>query len=107
MNKLTDFKSLAGFFFNKPKVDDKLFGVNYKKHLKAAISVLEKMDRWEKEVVDKELIDMVKKKKFKTGEFFMDTRIAVTGKKVTPPINESIIILGKRETLDRLRKIVE
>ena len=107
MNKLTEFKSLAGFFFKKPKVDNKLFGANYKKHLKVATTVLEKVDKWEKEVVDKKLIDAVKKNEFKTGEFFMDTRIAVTGKKVTPPINDSIIILGKKETLDRLRKIVE
>lgn len=36
----------------------------------------------------------------------MDLRIILTGKKVTPPINESIVILGKEETLDRIRKIL-
>ena len=36
----------------------------------------------------------------------MDLRIAITGKKATPPINDSIIILGKEETLKRLKKLL-
>ena len=37
----------------------------------------------------------------------MDLRIALTGKKFTPPINDSIEILGKEETLVRLRKALD
>ena len=33
---------LAGFFFEKPKVDNKLFGKNYKEHLEKAIEAIEK-----------------------------------------------------------------
>src|SRR5258706_8433420 len=42
IKKLSDFEGFAGFFFEKPKVDMKLFGENYKEHLKAALSALEK-----------------------------------------------------------------
>ena len=36
----------------------------------------------------------------------MDLRIAITGSKFTPPINESIEILGKEETLKRLKLVL-
>src|SRR5260221_2705564 len=95
IKKLSEFESFAGFFFEKPKVDSKLFGKNYQEHLKAAIIGVEENE--------KDLIEVVKKHNFKTGEFFMDLRIAITGSKFTPPINESIVILGKEETLKRLK----
>jgi glutamyl-tRNA synthetase len=94
---LKEFQDLAGFFFKKPKVDKGLLGSNYQAHLKAAIEALEK---------DEPLKDIPEKKGFKTGDFFMDLRVAITGSRVTPPINESIRILGKKETLERLKKIV-
>ena len=36
----------------------------------------------------------------------MSLRIAVTGMKFTPPINESITILGKEETITRLKSLI-
>jgi glutamyl/glutaminyl-tRNA synthetase len=44
---------------------------------------------------------------FKTGEFFMDLRIAITGSKFTPPINDSMIILGRDESLERLEEVLK
>lgn len=92
---LKEFESLAGFFFERPKVDKKLFGTKYKEHLSAAIGALEK---------NLPLGETPQRHGFKTGDFFMDLRIALTGSKFTPPINESITILGKDETLTRLRQ---
>jgi glutamyl/glutaminyl-tRNA synthetase len=37
----------------------------------------------------------------------MDLRIAITGKKFTPPINDSIVVLGKEETLKRLKRVIK
>jgi glutamyl/glutaminyl-tRNA synthetase len=48
-------------------------------------------------------MEEVKTKNYKTGDFYMTLRIAITGAKFTPPINDSIIILGKEETLKRLK----
>ena len=92
---LNEFDTLAGFFFKRPKVDKKLLGKNYQKHLEVAINV--PPTRW---------ASIIKEKGFKTGDFFMDLRIAVTGSKFTPPINESIEILGKEETMTRLRHAI-
>jgi len=93
IKKLSDFNSLTSFFFEKPEVDTKLFGENYKKHLRKAIEGIQS---------ERDLMEVVKENDFKTGDFF----IAITGVKFTPPINESIAILGKEEGLARLNKFI-
>lgn len=94
ISKISDINTLAKFFWERPEVDIKLFEENYKEHLKSAIDGIEK---------DRDLMEVVKENNFKTGDFYMSLRIAITGMKFTPPINESIVILGKEETLTRLK----
>ena len=43
----------------------------------------------------------------KVGPAFVAVRIAVTGKKVTPPLFESISILGKETTLARIKEAID
>ena len=94
IKKLSDFGGFAGFFFEEPKIDRKLLGKNHKEHLEKAIEAIEKGSA----------LDTVPKENgFKVGDFFMDLRIAITGSKFTPPINESIEILGKEKSLARIR----
>lgn len=100
--KLTDYAQLASFFYEAPTVDISLLGERAKEHLSEAIDVISSLNEWSKEALDSALITRVKEKEFKTGEFFMDIRIAITGMKFTPPINDSMLILGKEESIRRL-----
>lgn len=106
INKLSDYWELAGFFFEEREANPKLFGEKYQKHLKRAFDTIESIKDWKKEVLDEKLMDEVKENGFKTGDFFMDLRIAVTGRKFTPPINDSIYILGRQKTLERIKKVI-
>lgn len=103
INKLSDFNVLAGFFFEQIKPNPKFFGPKVKEHLGSAVKVLEVINNWEKEEIDSRLLSLIKEREFKTGDFFMDIRIAICASKFTPPINDSIAILGKEETLKRLK----
>lgn len=107
ISTLAEYLPLAGFFFERKDVDFKLFGKNKEKHLKAALNSLKKVGEWKKESLDEVLITAVKDNDFKTGDFFMDLRIAITGSKFTPPINESLVILGKEETLERIESVLK
>jgi glutamyl-tRNA synthetase len=98
IKKLSDFENFAGFFFTEKPVDLKLFGGNYKTHLAKALEAIE---------ASVPLDNVPKENDFKIGDFFMDLRIAITGSKFTPPINESIEILGKEETIKRLGKALK
>lgn len=61
-------------------------------------------DQWTIETLNRELQALAEKEEMGFGKFFMLIRLAITGKKITPPINESLVILGKTETLARLSK---
>lgn len=102
---LRDFEVLADFFFRRPKVKTSLLGENFKEHILSFSEVLKDV-RWDLDALNSALMDKIKKKNFKTGDFFMDLRIALTGSKVTPPINESIIILGRDEVLERINNLI-
>jgi glutamyl-tRNA synthetase len=52
--------------------------------------------------VQKLMLKEVKKNSWNTGDFFMVFRVAVAGSKVTPPILESLMILGREKTIERL-----
>jgi len=104
IKKLNEIEDLAGFFWNEIELDKNLFGDNYKIHLKKVLEVLSNLDNFELEKLNEELMQIVKDNDFKTGDFFMSLRVAITSKKFTPPINESMIILGKEKTIERINK---
>jgi len=106
ISTLQDFYSLAGFFFKPKKFKIGYFEKDWKKHLKDAFNVLSRLKTWDKDSIDKALIKLVKSKGYHTGNFFMNLRVAITGSRATPPINESLVILGRKETLDRLNNAV-
>ena len=106
--KLSDFSSLASFLWQRPKVDLSLFGgLPYKDHLSEAISSLSKLSSWTNETIQTSLTSLISQKGWKTGDFFMSFRIALSGSKFTPPITESAAILGKEETLLRLENVLK
>lgn len=102
MTNIKDYDQLTGFFYTAPNVDKKLLGNNFEKHLNLAVDVVANMKEWKLDKLNETLIKRIKDENFKVGDFFMDVRIAITGSKFTPPINDSIIILGQEETLKRL-----
>ena len=107
MNKLSEFGTMANFFFKELKIDKKLFEKDYKMYLKSALEVLEHVKPFNLDAVSKELMRAVKENKYKTGDFFMSLRLAIAGSRFTPPINESIVILGKNEVIKRLKEVLD
>lgn len=89
MRVLTEFETLAGFFFERPP------GHNVRPELRTALESCE----WKRDAMEK-VIRAVAGKNVK--EVFMELRVAVTGKTVGPPLLESLEILGKEETLRRI-----
>jgi len=105
--KISDLENIAGFFWKPHMVDKELLGVNFSNHLEDAFEIIENINNWKIEELNEKLMERVKEKGYKTGDFFMDLRIAMSGSKFTPPINDSIIILGKDETLARLNRVIK
>jgi len=105
--KLSDFDQMAGFFFKQPKISPSLIMKDYKKYLKEALVVLQSIKVWSEHEISKELMKIIKDNNWKTGDFFMAFRVALTGHRQTPPINDSAVILGKKETLFRIKEALK
>ena len=56
--------------------------------------------------VDSELKTLMHELNIKPGQFLLPIRIAVTGKKATPPLMESIAALGREKVLARLNEAI-
>lgn len=112
IKKLSDFVPLTDFLWEKPEYNTEEFNkvkVEDKKEvLEEVIEKLEIMKKpWESEVFEKTFRDLADKVGIKAGEMFQLIRIAVSGQNVTPPLFESIQILGEDEVLSRVKVAAE
>lgn len=102
-SRIATFKEaepLIKFFFEEPTVSPEL----EKSYLDEVVATLEKSD-WNKESIEDSLLKLVEQKGHKKADFFMALRLAVCGARITPPLTESMLILGKETVLTRLRNI--
>lgn len=98
MKTLSEFETLAGFFFERPKEFEKPLDAAMIATVKGA---LEK-SAWSHDEMEREIRDASDKAGQKAKDVFMALRVAVTGKTVGPPLLESLEVLGREETLARL-----
>lgn len=108
MRKLSDFENLTDFFFKKPHVDPALLlSGKTKEDVETPINMFtfrsEKVKDWRSEELEKEGRKTAKEVGIKDADLFMLLRIAITGRTVSPPLFETMEVLGKKETLDRLQ----
>jgi len=74
--------------------------------LRRVKSKLESSESWEPEMIEQILRQTVEDLKVKIPQVFMAVRVAVTGSIKTPPLAESIAVIGKSWCMDRLHKAI-
>jgi len=70
--------------------------------LEAVLARIEELDSWEHGELEGAIRPLAQELGYKTGELFGLIRVAVTGKTATPPLFETMAVLGRRRTLERL-----
>lgn len=121
IKKLSDFVPLTDFMWEKPEYDINEFqkltighpersegSKNLQEVLKKILEKLELMEEpWTTEVFEKTFRDLADSLGIKAGEVFQFIRIAISGQTVTPPLFDSIKILGEEETIKRVKEAFE
>jgi glutamyl-tRNA synthetase len=101
IERLDLFRGYAGFLFERVEPDAaQLDGGGT--ILPAAVEALRDAEPFDAEHVESALRALADRLGKKPGEAFQPIRIAVTGSKVSPGLFESIELLGREETLERL-----
>lgn len=101
MRKLSDYLPLCQFLFHRPEEYE--LDLDSKKDLLGKIAEkLELVGDWTAEKIGESMVATAKETGTKNSEFFMILRVAISGKKISPPLNESMVILGKKESISRI-----
>lgn len=109
--KLSDFGELSSFFYREIEHDksELLKNSDHKEvtdQLNMTIDLIDKL-KWSTSEIEDAIRKLQEDNQFKKSQFFMMLRLAVTGKKQTPPLFETIHALGKDLTLKRLRQAIQ
>ena len=108
MNRLTEAPAMLGFLFTeKVEYDEadvaKLLDDEGRRVVAAAHDGLSGLDTWTTEAIDDALrTTLVEGLGLKPRNAFGPVRVAVTGRRISPPLFESLELLGREVTLARL-----
>ena len=99
---LAEYDDLCRFLVERPKRYEKDLSQQQRLLQKILLS-LEDIVSWKSENITDSMMQIIQKESIGVGKFFMILRVAISGKKITPPISESMEILGKDECLKRIK----
>ncbi len=109
MSVLSEAVGMLGFLFvDEPSLDPDpqaaaLLGPDAVPTLATAAETLRQLDKWETASIEAALRDaLVDGLGLKPKHAFGPVRVAVTGRRVSPPLFESLALLGRERTLKRL-----
>jgi glutamyl-tRNA synthetase len=102
---------LIGFLFEEPETDEKA----WKKVMKDgalpllgdALEALRGAERFEPEELESSLGRILAEHDVKPGKLYQPIRVAITGTSVSPGIFESLAVLGKERSVERIERAVQ
>jgi glutamyl-tRNA synthetase len=100
ISRLSEYPDFAGFFFHEVELDSEPLDGQV---LREAELALMEVDPFTAESIEQSLRGLADRLELKPREAFQPIRIAVTGSKVSPGLFESIELLGRERTLDRIK----
>lgn len=101
---LAEFKDYVDFFFEEPQSYE--IDLTDSRNLLAKIaSTLQEVEPWTADSIGHAMISLAQQEGIKNSKFFMVLRVAISGKKITPPLNESMELLGRKECIKRIQNI--
>jgi glutamyl-tRNA synthetase len=109
---LKDFEELTEFFYRDITVDQAMLTKKSNTdevtvQLATTRTVLEGIDdkNWSHEKIEEIVRSTAEKHGWKPGQYFMMLRVAVTGKTATPPLFETMQLIGREKVLTRLKTV--
>jgi glutamyl-tRNA synthetase len=105
LRRLDEAPAMVRFLFEEVTPDERAQKALEGKedYLKAVAAELEGVPEWAGGAIEKSLRDLAARHELKPKQAFQPIRAAVTGTLVSPPLFESLEILGRPRTLARLR----
>jgi len=105
---LADFDQLTRFFWQTVKVDRQQLlkraePMLVKKQLQLTLERLKQLDDWKPTTIEAAIRELETNYQWQKKQYFMMLRVVFTGRKATPPLFDTISVIGKNESLKRLQ----
>jgi len=110
---LKDAPDLTGYFYTDDyKVDEEAVRIHLMRNevperLEKLAGRYESLKYFDRESVEKSLRDLAFELEIAAGELIHPCRVALTGKRVSPDIFWVVVLLGKKKSVERLKKAAE
>lgn len=107
--------AFSWFFFKRPDVTDELKDLvvpkkltyeQVQENLRFAVEILEELEDWSQESLHTTLMEAIAGAGKKNGEVLWPIRAALTGEAASPGAFEMLEVLGKAESLERVRPLL-
>jgi glutamyl-tRNA synthetase len=102
ITRLAEFPEFAGFLFGPVEPDPQLLA-GTSDVLAAAADLLATLEPYTADAIETALRALAEERGLKPREAFQPIRVAVTGSRISPGLFESIDVLGREESVARLR----
>lgn len=104
---LKDFTELTSFFYQPITHDLELLtkkssAEEVKLQLTETLAALKALPVWTHEVIEQELRRLQEAGNWKKSQYFMMVRVAITSKAATPPLFETMAVIGQATVIERL-----
>jgi len=104
IGRLGEFPEFAGFLFGDVEPDPADLDATI---LAAVSAALEELEPWTADALETRLKALCEELGEKPRKLYAPIRVAVTGSRISPGLYESLELLGRETTLERLRRGVE
>jgi glutamyl-tRNA synthetase len=111
---LEDAVSMAGFFFKDEIAPDPaelvgkdLSAAQSADALRAAYQLLVQVEEFTVEAIEQPMRLLVEELGLKPGQLFGILRVAITGQTVSPPLFESMVVIGREKILERVGTAIQ
>ena len=109
MDTLADFLEWSAFIFKETyPVDEaaekQLITKETQRRFQLLVKALEKIELFDHDSTEEAFRNFAKTQNIQTAELVHPVRVALTGKTVGPGLFETMVVLGKKETIERLNR---
>jgi glutamyl-tRNA synthetase len=102
---------LIGFLFEEPETDEKAWKKVMKDDalllLSEALEALRRAESFEPDELESSLGRILAEQDVKPGKLYQPIRVAITGTSVSPGIFESLAVLGKERSVERIERAMQ
>ncbi len=111
LKKFSEVNDLISYFYSKPEVKKEML-ISYTKSEERTKEILNNFyntleitqkENWTRDNLEKVCHDLITKYEYSPKEAFMTLRVALSGQTATPHIFDILEVLGREESLDRIK----